>query len=147
MLGGAVDLRNNCPRVNQEHPHHANVIKSKEVCRKSKGSAEGNGDVSLRRPCPENNKYSLRVEKKFGIIDLVVHQVTMPSTSELNPWSDDSVRKDQLADPKIKPIIEYKESSEEKPSWHDIAPFHPTTKRYWPLWDSLHLRNGALYRK
>ncbi|GFX38328.1 retrovirus-related Pol polyprotein from transposon 412 [Trichonephila clavipes] len=28
-----------------------------------------------------------------------------------------------------------------------IAPFHPTTKRYWALWDSLHLRNGVLYRK
>ncbi|GFT34737.1 retrovirus-related Pol polyprotein from transposon 412 [Trichonephila clavipes] len=29
----------------------------------------------------------------------------------------------------------------------DIAPFHPTTKRYWALWDSLHLRNGDLYQK
>ncbi|KAF8771470.1 Retrovirus-related Pol polyprotein like [Argiope bruennichi] len=30
----------------------------------------------------------------------------------------------------------------------DIAPlFHPTTKRYWALWDSLHLRNDVLYRK
>ncbi|GFT54260.1 retrovirus-related Pol polyprotein from transposon 412 [Trichonephila clavipes] len=26
-------------------------------------------------------------------------------------------------------------------------PFHPTTKRYWALWDSLHLKNGVLYRK
>ncbi|GFX90124.1 retrovirus-related Pol polyprotein from transposon 412 [Trichonephila clavipes] len=40
-----------------------------------------------------------------------------------------------------------KESSEEKASWQDIAPFHPTTKRYWALWESLHLRNGVLYRK
>ncbi|GFT36284.1 retrovirus-related Pol polyprotein from transposon 412 [Trichonephila clavipes] len=38
-------------------------------------------------------------------------------------------------------------SSDEKPSWQDIAPFHSTTKRYWALWDSLHLRNGVLYRK
>ncbi|GFX51119.1 retrovirus-related Pol polyprotein from transposon 297 [Trichonephila clavipes] len=60
---------------------------------------------------------------------------------------DESVRKDQLADPEIKPIIEFKVSSDEKPSWQDIAPFHPTTKRYWALWDSLHLRNGVLYRK
>ncbi|GFV84891.1 hypothetical protein TNCV_4298731 [Trichonephila clavipes] len=27
------------------------------------------------------------------------------------------------------------------------GPFHPTTKRYWTLWDSLILRNGVLYRK
>ncbi|GFT54074.1 retrovirus-related Pol polyprotein from transposon 412 [Trichonephila clavipes] len=46
-----------------------------------------------------------------------------------------------------KTIIEFKESSDEKPSWQDIAPFHPTMKRYWALWDSLHLRNGVLYRK
>ncbi|GFW49334.1 retrovirus-related Pol polyprotein from transposon 412 [Trichonephila clavipes] len=43
--------------------------------------------------------------------------------------------------------MEFKESSDEKPSWQDIAPFHPTKKRYWALWDSLHLRNGVLYRK
>ncbi|GFX96440.1 retrovirus-related Pol polyprotein from transposon 412 [Trichonephila clavipes] len=77
----------------------------------------------------------------------MVHKVTTPSTSSLDPWSDESVRKDQLADPEIKPIIEFKESSGEKPSWQDIAPFYPTTKRYWALWDSLHLRNGVLYRK
>ncbi|GFX45196.1 uncharacterized protein TNCV_3432441 [Trichonephila clavipes] len=57
-------------------------------------------------------------------------QVTTPSKSALDPWSDESARKDQLADPEIKPIIEFKESSHEKPSWHNITPFHPTTKRY-----------------
>ncbi|GFV19656.1 retrovirus-related Pol polyprotein from transposon 412 [Trichonephila clavipes] len=45
------------------------------------------------------------------------------------------------------PEEKFKESSDENPSWQDIAPFHPTTKRYWALWDSLHLRNGVLYRK
>ncbi|KAF8791606.1 Retrovirus-related Pol polyprotein like [Argiope bruennichi] len=88
-----------------------------------------------------------QVEKKFGMVDPVVHQVTTPSTSESDPWSDKSVRKVQLADPEIKPIIEFKESTGGKPSWQDIASFHPTTKRYWALWDSLHLRNGVLYRK
>ncbi|GFU35199.1 retrovirus-related Pol polyprotein from transposon 17.6 [Trichonephila clavipes] len=87
------------------------------------------------------------IEKKFGVKDPIVHQVTTPSTSALDPWSDESVRKDQLADPEIKPILEFKESYDEKPSWQDIAPFHPTTRRYWDFWDSLHLRNGVLYRK
>ncbi|GFW03769.1 retrovirus-related Pol polyprotein from transposon 412 [Trichonephila clavipes] len=71
----------------------------------------------------------------------------MSSTSALLPCSDDSVRKEQLADPEIKPIIEFKESSDEKHIWQDIAPSHPTTKRYWALWDSVHLINGVLYRK
>ncbi|GFW87604.1 hypothetical protein TNCV_4485691 [Trichonephila clavipes] len=90
--------------------------------RHRKESAHGNADAFSRRPSPESCKYCSRIEKKFGIID-------------------------QLADLEIKPIIEFKESSDEKPSWQDIAPFHPTTKRYWALWDSLHLRNGVLYRK
>ncbi|GFX11364.1 retrovirus-related Pol polyprotein from transposon 412 [Trichonephila clavipes] len=64
--GRAGHLRNNCPRVNQKHPHRANVIESKEVCRNRKGSAEGNGDVPSRRPCPEKSKYYSRVKNKFG---------------------------------------------------------------------------------
>ncbi|GFW30786.1 retrovirus-related Pol polyprotein from transposon 412 [Trichonephila clavipes] len=43
--------------------------------------------------------------------------------------------------------MEFKESSDEKSSWQDITPFHPTTKCYWALWHSLHLRNDILYRK
>ncbi|GFX37799.1 integrase_H2C2 domain-containing protein [Trichonephila clavipes] len=143
--GKAGHLRNNCPRVNQEHPHRANVIESKEVCGNLKGSAEGNEDAFSRRPCPESCKYCSRIEKKFGVIDPIVRQVTTPSTSALDPWSDESVRKDQLADPEIKPIMEFKESSDEKPSWE--APFHPTTKCYWALWNFLHVKNGVLYRK
>ncbi|GFU81085.1 retrovirus-related Pol polyprotein from transposon 412 [Trichonephila clavipes] len=45
----------------------------------------------------------------------------------------------------LKPLRE--DPVQRKPSWQDIAPFHPTTKRYWALWDSLHLRNCVLYRK
>ncbi|GFT03904.1 retrovirus-related Pol polyprotein from transposon 412 [Trichonephila clavipes] len=39
------------------------------------------------------------------------------------------------------------ESSSNKPSWQDISAYSPTTKQYWALWNSLHLRNGVLYRK
>ncbi|GFY11555.1 retrovirus-related Pol polyprotein from transposon 412 [Trichonephila clavipes] len=77
----------------------------------------------------------------------IVRQVTTSSISALDPWRDKSVRKDQLVDPEIKPIVEFKELSYEKPSWQDIASFRPTTKRYWALWDSLHLRNGVLHQK
>ncbi|GFU29445.1 hypothetical protein TNCV_418801 [Trichonephila clavipes] len=112
-----------------------------------KGSAHGNVHALSRRPCPESFKYCSRIEKKFCVKDQIVRQITAQSTSALDPWSDESIRKDQLADPEIKPIIEFKESSDEKPSWQDIASFHPTTKRYWALWESLHLRNGVLYRK
>ncbi|GFW54026.1 retrovirus-related Pol polyprotein from transposon 412 [Trichonephila clavipes] len=115
--------------------------------RQRKGSAHGNADALSRRPCLDSCKHCSRIEKKFGVIDQTVRQVTTPSTSALDPWTDENVRKDQLADPEIKPILEFKELSDEKTSWQDITPFHPTTKRYWALWDSLHLRNGVLYRK
>ncbi|GFX69820.1 gag-pol [Trichonephila clavipes] len=112
-------VRSNFPRVNQDDPCRTSVTESKRVCSNRKGSAEENGDVRSKRPCSESSRNLsniLRVEKKFGVIDPIVHQVTTPSTSALDPRSDDSVRKDPLADPEIKPIIEFKESSGEKPS-------------------------------
>ncbi|GFT72235.1 retrovirus-related Pol polyprotein from transposon 297 [Trichonephila clavipes] len=117
-----------------------------EICYR-KGSANGIADALLRRPSRQSYRYCSRIEKKFGVIDPIVHQFTTPSTSALEKRSDERVRKDQLADPEIKPIIEFKESSEEKISWQYIAPFHPATKRYWVLWDSLQLRNSSLYGK
>ncbi|GFW56443.1 retrovirus-related Pol polyprotein from transposon 412 [Trichonephila clavipes] len=50
-----------------------------------------------------------------------------------------------MADPDKTPY-EFMESSSNKPSWQDIS-HSPTTKQYWALWNSLHLRNGVLYRK
>ncbi|GFW05846.1 uncharacterized protein TNCV_603181 [Trichonephila clavipes] len=70
----------NCPRVNQEDPCRTSVTESKNVCSNRKGSEE-NGDVRSKRPCSESSKNlsnSLRDEKKFGVIDPVVRQVTMP---------------------------------------------------------------------
>ncbi|GFW77956.1 retrovirus-related Pol polyprotein from transposon 17.6 [Trichonephila clavipes] len=94
-----------------------------------KGSAHGNADALSRRPCPEICKYCSRIQKHFRVKSPIVCKVTAPSTSALDPWSDKSVRKDQLADPEIKPIIEFQESSDEKPSWQEIASFYPKTKR------------------
>ncbi|GFW61248.1 retrovirus-related Pol polyprotein from transposon 297 [Trichonephila clavipes] len=59
--------------------------------RHRKGSAHGNANAFSRKSCPENCKYCSRIEKKFGIIGSIVHQVTTPSTSSLDPWSDESV--------------------------------------------------------
>ncbi|GBN07555.1 hypothetical protein AVEN_142001-1, partial [Araneus ventricosus] len=55
--------------------------------------------------------------------------------------------KAHLEDPVIRPILEKKLNSEDRPYWLEIAPESPATKRYWALWDSLHLKDGVLYRK
>ncbi|GFY19270.1 DUF4817 domain-containing protein [Trichonephila clavipes] len=123
----------NCPRVNQEDPRYVSVIESKKVCSHQKGSADGNGDVPSRKPSPENSKYCSRVKKKFGMTDHVVCKVTTQSASESYPWCNESVRKDQLVDPEIKPIIELKESTDGGPSRQDMASFHPRMKCYWAL--------------
>ncbi|GBM65602.1 hypothetical protein AVEN_164711-1 [Araneus ventricosus] len=56
-------------------------------------------------------------------------------------------QKAQLEDPAIRPILEKKLNSEDRPSWQEIAPESPATKRYWTLWDFLHLKDGVQYRK
>ncbi|GFT96771.1 retrovirus-related Pol polyprotein from transposon 412 [Trichonephila clavipes] len=112
--------------------------------RHRKGSSHGNADALSRRPCPENCRHSSRVETKY---DYAIRQITTSTATPPDPWSDEKVREDQMADPDIKPLIEFMESSSKKPSWQDISAYSPTTKQYWALWNSLHLRNGVLYRK
>ncbi|GFY36525.1 retrovirus-related Pol polyprotein from transposon 412 [Trichonephila clavipes] len=112
--------------------------------RHRKGSSHGNADALSRRPCPENCRHCSRVETKY---DYAIRQITTSTATPPDPWSDEKVREDQMADPDIKPLIEFMESSSNKPSWQDISAYSPTTKQYWALWSSLHLRNGVLYRK
>ncbi|GFX54381.1 retrovirus-related Pol polyprotein from transposon 412 [Trichonephila clavipes] len=141
VCGGAGQLRSSSPRINTYRNFKC------WGCGRTGHVRSNCSRVNQEDPCRTSEmQQNLRVKKKVGLIDPII-QVTTPSTSALDPWSDESIRKDQLADSEIKPIIEFKKSSDEKPCWQDIAPFHPTTKRYWALWDSLHLRNGVLYRK
>ncbi|GFW17170.1 gypsy retrotransposon integrase-like protein 1 [Trichonephila clavipes] len=112
--------------------------------RHRKGSSHGNADALSRRPCPENCRHCSRVETKY---DYAIREITTSTATPPDPWSDEKVREDQMADPDIKPLIEFMESSSNKPSWQDISAYSPTTKQYWALWNSLHLRNGVLYRK
>ncbi|GBM73447.1 Transposon Ty3-G Gag-Pol polyprotein [Araneus ventricosus] len=110
-----------------------------------KGTSRGNADVLSRTPCKESCKQCTNAEKKFGMErDISVKVVT---TTTVDPWSSCEIQKAQLEDPAIKPILEKKLNLAERPSWQEIAPESPATKRYWALWDSLHLKDGVLYRK
>ncbi|GBM98025.1 Retrovirus-related Pol polyprotein from transposon 412 [Araneus ventricosus] len=108
-----------------------------------KGTSHGNADALSRRPCKESCKHCTNAEKKFGMeTDISVKVLTTEDA-----WSSSEVQKAQLEDPAIRPILERKLNSEDRPSWQEIAPESPATKRYWALWDSLHLKDGVLYRK
>ncbi|GBN90960.1 Retrovirus-related Pol polyprotein from transposon 297, partial [Araneus ventricosus] len=108
-----------------------------------KGTSHGNADALSRRPGKESCKHCTNAEKKFGMeTDISVKVLTTEDA-----WSSSEVQKAQLEDPAIRPIMERKLNSEDRPSWQEIAPESPATKRYWALWDSLHLKDGVLYRK
>ncbi|GBM48620.1 Transposon Ty3-I Gag-Pol polyprotein [Araneus ventricosus] len=110
-----------------------------------KGTSHGNADAHSRRLCGESFKHCSNAEKKFGIeIDTSVKVLTATS---VDPWSSCEIQKAQLEDPAIKTILEKKLMSADRPSWQEIAPESPATKRYWALWDSLHLKDGVLYRR
>ncbi|GBM39276.1 Transposon Ty3-I Gag-Pol polyprotein [Araneus ventricosus] len=110
-----------------------------------KGTSHGNTDALSRRPCRESCKHCSNAEKKFGIeTDTSVKVLT---TTSVDPWSSCEIQKAQLEDPAIKPILEKKLNSADRPSWQEIALESPATKRYWALWDSLHLKDGVPYRR
>ncbi|GFT37120.1 retrovirus-related Pol polyprotein from transposon 17.6 [Trichonephila clavipes] len=79
--------------------------------RHRKGSSHGNADALSRRPCPENCRHCSRVETKY---DYAIRQITTSTVTPPDPWSDEKVREDQMADPDIKPLIEFMESSSNK---------------------------------
>ncbi|GBL81630.1 hypothetical protein AVEN_93424-1 [Araneus ventricosus] len=108
-----------------------------------KGTSHGNADALSRRPCKESCKHCTNAEKKFGMeTDISVKVLTIDDA-----WSSSEVQKAQLEDPAIRPILERKLNSEDRTSWQEIAPESPATKRYWALWDSLHLKDGVLNHK
>ncbi|GBM17553.1 Retrovirus-related Pol polyprotein from transposon 297 [Araneus ventricosus] len=110
-----------------------------------KGTSHGNADTLSRRPCTESCKHCTNAEKKFGMeMDISVKVLT---TASVGPWSSCEIQKAQIEDPNIKPILEKKLNSADRPSWQEIASESPATKRYWALWDSLHLKDGVLYRR
>jgi len=56
------------------------------------------------------------------------------------------LRQAQLNDREIKPVLEWLERSQERPTWEEIAPNSDSTKVYCAQWQSLRLLNGVLYR-
>ncbi|GBN43724.1 Retrovirus-related Pol polyprotein from transposon 297 [Araneus ventricosus] len=94
-----------------------------------KGTSHGNADALSRRPCKESCKHCTNAEKKFGMeTDISVKVLTTEDA-----WSSSEVQKAQLEDSAIRPILERKLNSEDRPSWQEIAPESPATKRYWAL--------------
>ncbi|GBL67472.1 Retrovirus-related Pol polyprotein from transposon 297 [Araneus ventricosus] len=81
-----------------------------------KGTSHGNADALSQRPCKESYKHCTNAEKKFGMeTDISVKVLTTEDA-----WSSSEVQKAQLEDPAIRPILEKKLNSEDRPSWQEI---------------------------
>ncbi|KAJ8953834.1 hypothetical protein NQ318_006684, partial [Aromia moschata] len=59
-------------------------------------------------------------------------------------WSPAAIRKDQLADKDLKPILEWKEAGTGRPTWPDVSDKSVALKSYWAQWDSLSVEDGTL---
>ncbi|GBM39457.1 hypothetical protein AVEN_209221-1 [Araneus ventricosus] len=124
-------LQNECQQITSINHH-------KETC-------HGSDKALSRRSFVESYEHDLNSDKKFGTeTDISVRALRM--TTE-NTWPVSEIQKAQLEDPDIRPILEKKLKSADRPSRQEIAQENPATKRYWALWDSLHLKDGVLYRK
>ncbi|GBM97051.1 Retrovirus-related Pol polyprotein from transposon 297 [Araneus ventricosus] len=108
-----------------------------------KATSHGNADALSRRPCKESCKHCTNKEKKFRMET----DISVKVLKAEDAWSSCEIQKEQLEDPAIKLILEKKLNSADRPSWQEIAMDSPATKRYWALWDSLHLKDGVLYRR
>ncbi|KAI5753631.1 hypothetical protein M8J77_001985 [Diaphorina citri] len=105
------------------------------------GKAHGNADALSRRPCNLDCKHCTRMEDKQIVTD-----VRLISVEPEPGWTNDELRKEQLEDDDISPVLTWKER-EEKPRWKDISDKSEVTKSYLTQWDSLILESGVLKRK
>ncbi|GBM51974.1 hypothetical protein AVEN_45880-1 [Araneus ventricosus] len=124
-------LQNECQQITSINHH--------------KETRHGSDKALSRRSFVESYEHDLNSDKKFGTeTDISVRALRM-TTDDTWPVSD--IQKAQLEDPDIRPILEKKLKLADRPSRQEIAQENPATKRYWALWDSLHLKDGVLYRK
>jgi hypothetical protein len=74
-----------------------------------------------------------------------VEQVQATAALSTVSWDPVALRKEQLNDLDIAPILREVETGR-RPDWKDIADRSPTYKSYWAQWKSLAVRNGILQR-
>ncbi|GBN51713.1 hypothetical protein AVEN_152017-1, partial [Araneus ventricosus] len=83
-------------------------------------------NVLSQRLCFEGCEPCSNAEKKFRMeTDISVEALTM--TTE-NRWSLSEIKKAQLEDTDIRPILKMKLNSADRPSWQEIAQESPATK-------------------
>lgn len=100
------------------------------------GKLHGNADGLSRRPCGGSCSYCEKVDTK---------EVRRTSV-QIEDWTTDDLRRDQLDDVVIGPILKLLESRSDRPTWEEVSALGPDSKTLWAQWNSLRLENGLLKR-
>ena len=116
------------------------------------GAKHGNADALSRRPCLSNDcRHCDRLEIKEPTVQMMKCTNLLPSSRramhQLAPhWSVKDLQLAQLEDNTIGPIAKWLKNSQDRPPKSDVSPYSEATKLYWAQWDSLHLKDGLVYR-
>jgi len=111
------------------------------------GAKHGTADALSRRPClPDDYRhYDQANSSNDGITDLLPS--SRRAMHQLAPhWSVKDLQLAQLKDNTIGPIARWLKNSQDRPPKSDVSPYSEATKLYWAQWDSLHLKDGLVYR-
>ncbi len=94
-------------------------------------NAESNGNENVSRPEEDDH--------------LVARVLNTENTVTFEEFSNDDIKKSQLRDPNVGPIVRWFSGSPERPEWEDVSSKSEETKVYWAQWDCLMLREN-IYR-
>jgi len=72
-------------------------------------------------------------------------RVRIVATAAANGWEQQALRREQLAENNLGPLIREMEAGQ-RLEWKDISDRGPLYKSYWAQWKSLALRDGVLER-
>jgi hypothetical protein len=111
------------------------------VCKKSTSSFPSTVKAENTMPTPFPDDHA----EKCNHCHKDLKQVRAIAAVETVGWDQTGLRREQLNDQGIGPILEEVESGQ-CPEWKDIADSSPIYKSYWAQWNSLAARNDILKR-
>jgi hypothetical protein len=105
------------------------------------GIRHTNADALSRRPCSDGCSHCQKVEQRADD-----QRVRMVVVAPADGWDHQDLRREQLADNDLGPLIREIEAGR-RPEWRDISNRGPIYKSYWAQWKSFALRDGVLVRR
>ena len=93
----------------------------------------------------------LEVEVSPTSVDVCAVQPLREKTQPPETWvpsrTNSELRQEQLADPSLAKVINWKETSSTRPQWSHFSSENSAVKAYWSQWDRLDVRDAVLSRR